>query len=341
MTNNNIYSNKKRVFYFDVLRAVAILCVILCHTTRMYSPYTFDTIKHAIPPLINVIGLVGVPLFFMLSGALLLNRDYDLKDFFKKRFTRILYPAIFWIIITILLIYPFFNTSEIVKIILGQDKYTWFVWVMIGIYLIIPVINSFIKEYGMKGVKYFLLVWAVTVVLNTANMYPFEQLELSYFAGYLGYVVLGYYLANTKFKLSSFSQIIIGILMFVVFTIANMYSRYYNLHIGNSYKCIFVVLASIGVFIFFKALYEYLESRNSGIHERIKNGRIGYLIFLISSCSYGMYFLNSLILKFVKTLNIQSLKLFPVIFILVAILSLAVVLIVSKISFLKKFSGAS
>lgn len=341
MTNNNIYSNKKRVFYFDVLRAVAILCVILCHTTRIYSPYTFDTIKHAIPPLINVIGLVGVPLFFMLSGALLLNRDYDLKDFFKKRFTRILYPAIFWIIITSLLVYPFYNFDEVVKIVMGDNRYTWFVWVMIGIYLIIPVLNSFVKEYGMKGVRYFLLVWAVTIVLNTFNKFPFGRLELSYFAGYIGFVVLGYYLANTRFKMSDFSQIIIGVLLFVIFTIADMYTRYYHIHISTNYNSILVALAAIGVFIMFKALSEYLENRNSRTHEKIKNGRIGYLIFLISSCSYGMYFLNSLILKFIKRIDINSLKLLPVIFIITVILSMVVVLIISKIGFLKKFSGAS
>lgn len=315
--------------------------MILCHTSNIYAPYVFDNIKHSIPGLLNAVGLVGVPLFFMLSGALLLNKDYTLKDFFKKRFTRILYPAIFWIIITCLIIYPFTDMNGIINIIIGHHRYTWFIWTMIGLYLIMPVINSFIKEYGMKGVKYFLIVWIVTILLVTFNKYPFEKLELSYFAGYIGYLILGYYLANTNFRMSKFSQIIMGLLFFIIFIAINMYIRSHNIHLGSSYDSIFILMASMGIFILFKSLSEYLENRNSKTHERIKNGRIGYLIFLISSCSYGMYFLNSLILKFVKDLHITSLKLHPIIFIAVTVISLIVVLIVSKIGFLKKFSGAS
>lgn len=137
----------------------------------------------------------------MLSGALLLNRDFSLKDFFKKRFSRIVYPYIFWISITVILGYFFFGFSDnIPLIILGEQKYTWFVWTLAGLYLFIPVINSFIKEFSLDGIKYFLIIWIVTIILNTFRHYPFHALELSYFAGYLGYLLLGYYLVKVPIK---------------------------------------------------------------------------------------------------------------------------------------------
>lgn len=73
---------------------------------------------------------------------------------------------------------------------------------LVGIYLMLPILNSFVKEYKMKGVEYFLIIWLIIITLNTFKLYPFYKVELSYFAGYIGYVVLGYYLANKKFKLS-------------------------------------------------------------------------------------------------------------------------------------------
>lgn len=38
---------------------------------------------------------IGVPVFLMLSGALLLNREIDITDFLKKRLARLTYPFIF------------------------------------------------------------------------------------------------------------------------------------------------------------------------------------------------------------------------------------------------------
>ncbi len=331
----------KRIFYLDELRAIAILCVILCHTTRVYSPYVFDNIKVALPGLINVIGLVGVPLFFMLSGALLFNRDYELGDFFKKRFSRILYPAIFWILITSLICYPLFGQTEVVKIIFGDSRYTWFVWMMIGLYLITPVMNSFVKEYGMKGVKYFIIIWFITIILNTFNMLPLGELELSYFAGDIGYFFLGYYLVNHEFKLSSLSQCLLGAILFIIFTVINMYLRYHSVHVNCGYESIFVALAGLGVFLLIKGLSSYFENRKPKTHSKIRDGSLGNLIFWISACSYGMYFVNSLIFKLMSKLDITSLKLFPVLFIGVSVLSLAIVYAMSKINFLKKFSGAA
>ena len=81
---------KKRIFYMDELRALAILGVILMHTTSTYRPFIYNNLKLGIPGILNALGCIGIPIFFMLSGALLLNRNYTISEFFKKRYTRIL-----------------------------------------------------------------------------------------------------------------------------------------------------------------------------------------------------------------------------------------------------------
>ena len=72
-------NGRNRIFYLDEIRALAILLVILCHIVR-----EFCQIRPAgslgwisLAPLIDL-GVIGVPLFLMISGALLLNRDYEL-----------------------------------------------------------------------------------------------------------------------------------------------------------------------------------------------------------------------------------------------------------------------
>ena len=44
----------------------------------------------------NSLTRAGVPLFVMLSGFLLLGKDYDLGYFLKRRFSRVVVPALFW-----------------------------------------------------------------------------------------------------------------------------------------------------------------------------------------------------------------------------------------------------
>lgn len=328
-----------RIFYFDVLRTIAILAVILCHTSRMFGKYNYASLKLAIPGLCNVAGLVCLPLFFMLSGALLLNRNYELSEFFKKRFSRILYPAVFWIAITAILFYFIFDPSRVSDLIFGENIYTWFIWAMIEIYLILPISNSFIKEYGLKGCEYFIAVWLVTVVLTTIGKYPFGRLELSYFAGFLGYLVLGYYLANKDFKVPDLVLIISGFLLFVIFTLANMIIRSHGLGIECGYLSIFVAFPSIGMFLMVKGLNSYLEGRSSKTYEKLKNGTFGDAIFYISAASYGMYLVQGIVLRFLKLYGPYKLKLFPILFIVMVALSLIIVVIVSKIPYLKKFSG--
>lgn len=336
----NIYSGK-RIFYFDILRVIAILSIILCHSTRMFGLHNYSNLISAIPGLLNIVGTVGVPIFFMISGALLLNREYTLKDFFKKRFSRILYPAFFWISITIIGIYLFFKPESIFKLIFGIDRYTWFIWVMIGIYLFVPVINSFIREYGLKGVEYFLLIWIITICLQTFYSYPFYKLELSYFAGYIGYVVLGYYLANKDLKLNKLVLAFLGFVLFFVFTIAHMIISYYQIsYISIDNLSITSVLASTGMFLMIRYLTQYFESKGCKTYEKIKNGKVGELIFLISTCSYGMYFANSFVIRIIKLFDIHSIKFLPLTYIILVVSSFLMVLILSKIPILKKFSGA-
>ena len=92
-------TKKERIFYYDFLRAFAIIAVIICHVDAFFGPLT-NTTQIVAQMTFHDIGRIGVPIFFMISGALILNREYpSLKFFLKKRFVRIIYPFIFWIIL--------------------------------------------------------------------------------------------------------------------------------------------------------------------------------------------------------------------------------------------------
>jgi len=81
---NSIHKSE-RIFYFDLIRALAILFVILAHTSKWYVNDSVTGVLATFSTTQAAIGNIGVPLFLMISGALLLNRDYELGEFLKKK----------------------------------------------------------------------------------------------------------------------------------------------------------------------------------------------------------------------------------------------------------------
>jgi len=150
-----------------------------------------------------------VPLFVMLTGALLLPQALPLKAFLIKRFGRILIPAVFW-----------GATYVIYNLVMAEDKSVflssynslrwfrhqvldgpissfWYIYMLVGLYLFIPVLQPWVKSASNKALLYFLLIWLLTVATKQFRLIPQQSpLELRYFSGYVGYLLLGYYLAH-------------------------------------------------------------------------------------------------------------------------------------------------
>lgn len=97
---------KDRIFYYDVIRAVACLSVIIIHFNASFSAWSGGVFTYPNAIFSNNIfnnsvylGDFGVSLFFILSGAAMFRtygeREVSLGAFYRKRFLS-LYPM-FWL----------------------------------------------------------------------------------------------------------------------------------------------------------------------------------------------------------------------------------------------------
>jgi len=84
-----------------------------------------------------------IGLFLMVSGALILPVKIPLRDFLKKRFSRILFPTVFWSVFYIAVKY-FYNESDLMdagKLILyipfgAVEGVLWYMYTLIGLIIL-------------------------------------------------------------------------------------------------------------------------------------------------------------------------------------------------------------
>lgn len=198
---------KELFFWADRLRNIATVLVIAIHVS---SP-----IAHGFSDINtwwwwagnwwNALGRPAVPLFVMLSGYLILSKDYELGPFLKKRFSRIVIPAVFWM--SIYMLYSFIARGEpatwwdAIKIIIsGPVHYhLWFIYLIIGLYLVYPILRPWVRTASEQDILYFLTLcaigtWVYKILLVFGQVSIGIYFEL--FSNNAGYFVLGYYLGT-------------------------------------------------------------------------------------------------------------------------------------------------
>ena len=336
---------ENRIFYLDELRTIAILCVIFAHTIQNF-PVNMNYLTS--PTLLSylTVARMGVVLFFMISGALLIGKDYNLSVFLKKRFSRVLIPTIFWQIIGFLSILIFIGfTYDNLTFAVTQFGFPWFVCAILGVYFVIPIFNSFIKEYGIKGAEYFLIGWILLIVLT--NMQLIETYYIRYIFKnvglYIGYAVLGYYLANKEFKIYSLPMVIFCSVLFVITLYLNRYYAFNFVHIFyiESYS---IIIQCALLFLIFRYMSKLAKFRPkfplSKVHSFLENSFIGSFIYYLSIFSFTIYLMHGFIVNYLlQVMPVTHFSMIPQIFLLIAIGSIIVSAILSKIPILNRICG--
>lgn len=292
------------------------------------------------------INAILCPTFLMLTGALLLSKSDELSDFLKKRFSRIVYPLLSWSFIYILydLILQWKNGNRpgisdagvfiFENLKNGASFHLWYIYMLIGIYLFIPIIRKWITNASQREILYYLAIWILVIIFGMPFIKDLKpNIDLSYFAGYMGYPILGFFLAAQKIK-----KRVIPISLFAAGVIIT---------IGGAY------LGSLYTGKFYEGFYEYLSPNvvlaSMGIFMLIKNtnfdGKLFRKLFdLISRHSYGIYLSHVLVLNILSHVGISWNVFHPVIGISLTValclpISLMITYAINRISLGKYVSG--
>jgi surface polysaccharide O-acyltransferase-like enzyme len=286
----------------------------------------------------------------MLTGALLLTKKNEIGDFLKRKLFRIIFPLVFWSIIYILysMIEKFLHGDKIdyyqtIQYIYlsfknGSSFHLWYIYMIIGIYLFIPIIGKWVRNSNEKEILYFLLIWCGTNFLNHSAIKKFiPNIDLTYFSGYIGYIIIGYYLSTKSFKNQAKTKII-SITLIVSGTIITAMGTY----LVSLYKSVFdgvfydyltpnVLMISVGLFIFIK---NYNFTKN----------KINSIFNIVGKYCYGIYLVHVLVLNILYQFGItwnftNPIIAIPIITFICFFISGIIIFLVNKLPYGNYISG--
>lgn len=268
----------KRLLSIDLLRIFAVFLVVLLHNSRLPAEITLLTSPSFI---VHAVAKICVPLFVMVSGALLLGKIELYKVFFRKRTTRILLPWLLWSCIFFFLE----KSSSLFTVVMTRF---WFMPMIAGMYLLTPALRLFVAKSKIQDIFYVVLLWLGGIIL-LPYLYPSVTFSVGFSGSvvtqvlqFSGYFLLGLLLIRVKkiehAQFLSSALILIGIVGAIITTILLKPSPPEQLRFFD-YVSPFIVVLSAGVFIWFRTKF-------SGVSSPI--------IITIADASFGIIFVHEL-----------------------------------------------
>lgn len=299
----------------------------------------------------------------MVNGALMLNRDYDLKKHIRK-IINIFILMILWAVITLLILAPIkgnnYSILEFAKALWrlesGTINHLWFLQTLVCLYIIYPLIKEVYDKEDKRLLKYIVTVIFIFtfgnvllnmianilesilginyITSNTFNFFNNFNLFRGFYAYSLVYFIIGAVLLeklNNDMKINAQQMIVIFIIGMSLLFIYGIMMSHSNKEIYDTvwygYDTIMTLLICLSIFILSFIAKNKLHNASN-------------IIQLIGENTLGIYFLHRIVGSVLKsyyvTFIFSTSILFNLVFgVIVMVISLLITLILKKVPLIK------
>ena len=343
-------ADSSHFYWIDLIRVVAVFQVILVHLS-----YVIFFKEDLLSPnwiaanFYDSLSRMGVPLFFMVSGYLLLGKSEPVADFFRKRFVKVGIPTLFWSVAYLLWSVEAYRNgtmkpmgialSMLKAMYLGDvEIHLWFLYILIGIYLVVPILRIFVSAASRRDLTYFVIIWFLaTSLFELAHRiigFP-TALTIPVVTGYVGYFMFGYLLADVE--LGRRGKLLSALGCIIAITITFFGTNMLSARVGSidsyfySYFSPPTVLAAICGFFLLKSLGQSL-------------GKAGVVVRSISETSFGIFLIHIFVIQLLRNGDLgfrlyswmaPSVYMIPLTGLVVCTLSFVIVFVLRKIAVIK------
>lgn len=298
--NMNNKNNGKRIS-LEIIRIIALLFVIYNHTGEtgyeLFSSGNGMAIR-VVAIILGVICKAGVPLFFMISGVLLLGRDESIKDVLEKRVLRYAIIIIVFSFVYYLRMYLKnpeygFNIKFFVKTIYENPFIIpyWFLYAYLAFLVMLPFLRAIVKGIS---VEHYLLLFSVMIIISYSAVIEraLNWNQMYFTVGLLEtniiYPIIGYGIGNVfsdkyfevKARIAVFCLFAVNLGLTLLMSCVELRQ---NGVCTETYISRFSFIPAITVFYF--CIY-VIEKKGINVN---KEGMMGKLIFIVGSgalCTY-------------------------------------------------------
>jgi surface polysaccharide O-acyltransferase-like enzyme len=334
----------------DIIRILAAFLVILGHTTDRFVLYTY--LKNSVAGntiyYLNTLSHVAVPLFVLLSGYLLLRKEKikNVMSFYKRRFSRILLPFIFWVTIYAGVDINWDKSRLTMQYVQqrlwnGDLWHLYFLVIILELYLITPILMRITEKMGRNNrTVFFWLMLGFSICCSLLMIYDidFKKNILTMFIPYISIFYAGAYLRTVNIR-----RKLIPILLIIYFILPTITNK-----IGNGILGTFIVLNySPTILPMTLCLFLALKNIQQFFGKLLISGYPSRIISFTASTTFGIFLIHILILdKVFSYFHLYPWEIHkPLVFyaclpaILTFIISFIIIALFRRIPYLKYLTG--
>lgn len=294
---------KKKIIYLEVLRILAAFFVIINHTNAGVFQNVLFSATWSFSIIYFILCRSAVPIFFMVSGALLIKKS-DTYHSLGKRIFQAFYP----LLIASIFYYltgPQYQNKSIVDFLVRfySSKMTnslWYMYAYIALLLMLPFIRSMIQHFNKKEFYYYFSLTFIFSALIPPFLVQFDlpsifdKFQLPMLSMYLAYFIAGHFFVHV-FKPHTKNYIYCIVVLHLSSILGTFFAIYHDYQknptgfflFWNEIEHFNIAIMSITFFLIIKYIFSTIKL--PPIFEQI--------ILTVSNATFGIYLISDYIIR--------------------------------------------
>ncbi len=347
-------TKESRRYYVDLLKIMAIVFVIYNHTGNMgflaYSHQNNLIIK-IFQIILAIVCKSAVPIFFMCSGALILNRNISKVKLSKKILKYIICLLSFSLGYYLYLSFKngtAVNIEWLLRYIYHNVNFSysgcyWFIYAYIAFLVMAPILKIISDNINENDILYLIVIYilfccCIPVIEKIFNLGSFA-VEVPVLTTTIIYPIIGAYFDKNNFfdkkilfKISNLKLMVIGSFIFAFISVCIILKDLNNSVVSEKYLSLAVLMISMLLFCLMKKYFYNFVCKKKYVEWLIKN---------ISNCVFGIFLVHGFVMNEISVFlnsNLNYINYFGSLTetIIVFFSSFVISLILNKIPLIKK-----